>query len=461
MPGMSFVTKFEKNSMRKSYRTSIPLQVVIEGHTYNAIDWSLTGLALSSLHKQLSVGQLIDATLVLAMHEAHISIPVTLHHEYTEDGRSGFSFVDLSEKNKNVLRRFIEMVIEGSVDRVDDIVAIYEEPKIDTPIQTPVTLQDEEAQALSVSFRRTAFKYLLFALFVLMIFGALFFYNLRYTYKGSGIVAGNDLKIYTSVNALVEKIYVHEGDQVEKGMPLVDLNNKEIAYKLALLEVEKKRKIKRYDNEKESVSTELNKHKNLIKLFSQKVAKKRNYYYNLKKDYAAHLITKKVLTDAENAYMEAKLQLQKLKMQPLEPSALTEKNLALEIEDINVKIDYLKNQLSLYRISAPLSAKVYEIYVTEGQEATKNNPLMLLWTKDEPYIEASVPTKYLSDISVGTKVDILDKYKNRLFEGEVYKTGNLHEETQSEAFTVYIKPKDLSYSLRPHQRVQLLFKRDI
>lgn len=457
---MSFVTKFENNSMRKSYRTTIPLQVIVEGHTYSAIDWSLTGLALPELQTKLPVGKHIDATLVLSLHEAVISLPVKLLHEYTENGRSGFSFVDLSEKNRSVLRRFIEMAIEGSIDRVDDIIAIYEEPKIETPIQTPVTLQDEEVRTLTTSFRRTAGKYLLFALFVFTVVGILFFYNLRYSYKGSGIVAGNDVKIYTSVNALVDKIYVHEGDQVQKGKPLVDLNDETIAYKLALLEVEKNRKIKLFNAEKEKTAAELAKRKDMIALLTQKVAKKRVYYNNLKKDFNARLITKKALTEAENAYMEAKLQLQKLKMQSSDQSESSAKNFALEIEDIDVKIDYLKKQLTLYRIVAPVDAKVYEVYVTEGQEATKNNPLMLLWTKDTPYIEATVPTKYLSDITTGTKVDIVDSYQNRLFEGEVYKTGNLHEKLQSDVFTVYVKPKDLSYSLKPHQRVQLLFKRD-
>ncbi len=458
---MSLVTRFEKNSMRRSYRTSIPLQVVLEGDTYNAIDWSLTGVALANIDKVYLPGEEVKAVLILPLYEATLTFPVTLLHEYTEEGRSGFSFVDLGEKNRNILRRFIELAIEGKVDRVDDIIAIYEEPQIDTPIQTPVTLQEDEAHALKNSFLRSAARYILFALFVAALAGVLLFYNFRYSYEGSGTVAGNELKIYPNVNAVVEKLFVKEGDRVTKETPLVTLDSSAITYKIALLEVEKKRKTEALLREQKSLRQKESGQTKLMEILRQKFTASATAYQNARKQYAAHLITKPELMHAENLFLDAKLQLEKLRaLQKEELKKFDTETAGNTTEDIDVKLAYLKKRLSFYNIAAPSDAKVYEIYVTEGEEASKSRPLMMLWTADKPYIVAHVPNRYLSDIVKGTEVDIIDRNSNTTLHGKVYKTGSTEERgLQSDTFAVYIDPENLKQPLAPYQRVELLFKR--
>ncbi len=460
---MSLVTQFENNSMRKSYRTSLPLKVILNGEQFNAIDWSLTGLALKDLPFELEPGEKIKAVLILPMYEATLSLPVLLLHEYTEKGRSGFSFVDLSSKNKNVLRRFIELAISGKIDRVDDIIAVYEEPQIETPIQTPVLLQEDEAQALKSSFLRTSVRYILFAFVVFGLLGLLLFYNMRYTYEGSGIVTGNDLKIYPHIGGIVEKLYVKEHDIVKEGAPLAQIDSSKIEYRLALLEVAKKREKNLIAHEVKRLQKSEKQHTALLKIAKRKVTRTYNAYQNAKAQYASRLITASTLLALENAYIDAKLSLEKIKTmqeKSIEKEPDNTKN-GLQIDEINVKSDYLKKQLALYHVSAPADGEVYEIYVREGEEAVKSRPLLLLWTEDEAYIVANVPNSHFSDIAVGTKVDIVDRNENITFHGEVYKTGNIDESLlQNDTFSVYIRPEKTTYRLKPHQRVELLFKRE-
>jgi membrane fusion protein (multidrug efflux system) len=460
---MSLITQFENNSMRKSYRTSLPLKVVLNGEHFNAIDWSLTGLALKDLPFTLEPGEKIKALLILPMYEATLSLPVMLLHEYTEKGRSGFSFIDLSSKNKNVMRRFIELAISGKIDRVDDIIAVYEEPHIETPIQTPVILQEDEAQALKVSFLRTSVKYILFAFVIFGLLGLLLFYNMRYTYEGSGIVKGNDLKIYPHVGGMVEKLYVKEHDIVKEGAPLVQIDSSKIEYRLALLEVAKERERNVIAHETKRLQKSEKQHTALLKIAKRKVARTYNAYKNAKAQYASRLITASTLLASENAYIDAKLSLEKIKaMQEMNSEKEPENpKSGLQLDEINVKSDYLKKQLALYHISAPVDGEVYEIYVREGEEAAKSRPLLLLWTADEAYIVANIPNSHFSDISVGTKVDIVDRNENSTFHGKVYKTGNINESfPQNDTFMVYIKPEKTAHRLKPHQRVELLFKRE-
>ncbi|RUM68841.1 MAG: hypothetical protein DSZ05_00440 [Sulfurospirillum sp.] len=460
---MSLVTRFEQNSLRKSYRTTIPLQVAIEGTIYHAIDWSLTGLALTSSELKTVPGNEIEAQLILPIHDARLSLPVTLYHEYTQEDRHGFSFSGLSEKHKNVLRRFIEMAIEGKIDRVDDIVAIYEEPEIATPIQTPVTLHEEEVHALKRSFFRTSARYLLFMVAVLALLGLLLFYNLRYLYEGSGVVSGNDLMVYPPVSAIVEKLYVHEGEKVMPGVPLVQLDSSDVSYKLALQEVERKRKVELFRQREALLKEKRQMRERMIRLAKQRVSVTSASYRNAKAQYDRQLITKSTLQKAKSVWLDARQNLEKVKLlsSGSDESNDTALQNALELEKAGVKLEYLKKQLPLYHIVAPAKGTVYEIYVQEGQEATKSNPLLLLWTEQAPYITASVPVKYLSDIVMGTEVEIIDKNENVTLHGKVYKTGSLGDTAaQSDTFTVYIRPQQPALYLKPHQRVQLLFKRD-
>ena len=459
---MQVISHFAKNSMRKSYRTSIPLSVVIDKRTYHALDWSLTGIALKNPDIGIKPGETLKAALVLQMKEATVSIPVTFRLEYSEAERYGFSFLDLSDTNKTVLRRFIELAIEGKINNTDDIIAIYEEPQVATPVQSPVTLHEEDAKVLKASFMRASFKYLLFTAAVFALLGGLLFFNLRYSYEGSGIVAGNDLKIYSSVNAIVEKLYVKEGDTINKGTPLAELDSSEVTYKLALLEAEKKKKIAKFEQEKLYFQKSLPDNKRVISLLKQKVARTKAALRSARIQYAEHLITMRTLSDLENSYLDAKMKLENTKMQKeiMQKRMHVKAPETLQTDDIDVKLEYLKRKLTYYRITAPLDAKVYEIYVSEGQEATRSNPIMLLWTKETPYIVADVPVKYLSDISLGTDVDIVDTLENRTFKGKVFKITNPDESVVEDTFRLFIKPDKSENKLKPHQRLQVLFKRD-
>ena len=88
---MHVISHYEKNLMRKSYRTSIPLRVVVDNTTCHALDWSLTGLALKDFTENFNPGDTFDASLVLQMEELALTIPVNLQYEYKE-GAFGFLF---------------------------------------------------------------------------------------------------------------------------------------------------------------------------------------------------------------------------------------------------------------------------------------------------------------------------------------------------------------------------------
>ena len=58
------------------------------------------------------------------MQDAKLEIPIKLQFKVKRDTSSGFEFVDLTEKNKRILREFLELSIEGRLDQTDGLLSI-------------------------------------------------------------------------------------------------------------------------------------------------------------------------------------------------------------------------------------------------------------------------------------------------------------------------------------------------
>ena len=130
----------ESNQMRRAHRVDIPLTVVIDKKAYRTKDWSMTGVGIENLDREMQKDEIISASLVLALQDARIEMPVSLQFKINRDNISGFEFHKIAEKNKRVLKEFLELSIEGRLNQTDNLISIYNEPIIDTPIKESVVL---------------------------------------------------------------------------------------------------------------------------------------------------------------------------------------------------------------------------------------------------------------------------------------------------------------------------------
>lgn len=459
---MHVISHYEKNSMRKSYRTSIPLRVVVDNTTYHALDWSLTGLALKDFTENFNPGDTFDASLVLQMEELALTIPVKLKYEYKEGERSGFSFHALSEKNRNVLRRFIELAIEGNIENVDNILAVYHEPKSMLASQPQLSLEKAEEEKLKRSFLRTSWRYLLFALLLFSLLSALLFYHFRYIYEGSGIVTGNDASVYPQRNAVVERLYVQRGSVVHKGDPLADLDSSDIHDQIELLQARKKKIERTYTEAYKRYKQTLPEQSTLFKLLEESLHEADKALQNAKAQFRAHLITRYDLEQAQKRYLQTKLKLENSKMQfkLLKQRYQHNKPLKPDTTDIDVKIAHLKKSLANYRILSSVSGKVFDIYATEGEMASQNRPLMTIWTAQTPLVQVEIPQRYMHDIVIGSEADIIDKSAQQHYLAKVVRVGIKPDSPDHDATLVWLSLDQNHTKLQPFQRLDVLFKRD-
>jgi len=446
--------KFEQNSRRRAHRCKIPLHVSIDRINYETIDWSLTGLSIKNNNSlNLNIGDTIKAFISLPMPQATLSIIVDVKLIYKNSDRLGFSYENLSYHNKKVLRRYLEMAIDGSDYDLQNLFVLYQEPQINTPINTSVKLEEQESDHLDKEFKKLSWKILLLFFLLFSSLAGLLYYNLKYSYKGMGVVKGNDYSLYAQKRAKIDKIYVKEGDEVRKGSPLVQLDTSMIMYKIKLLESEKNRVIRLINELGENGTVDNS--KRYLKTLKDKVASKRRLYLDAKKQFKEKLITAMEFQKIKDDYLDSKIKLAK----SISENGTRALSKDIDTSDLDIKLAYAKNELKLSRIVSIDDARVYEIYKKEGEIADVHHPIMSLWTHNKPHIEIDVPNDKLSQISKDTKVEVIDPYTKKYIKAKIYKIGTVDEENDLKSATIYLRIDDSFKSLKPHQRVHIFFRR--
>jgi multidrug resistance efflux pump len=466
---MSLQLQYEKNSMRKSHRIEIPLKVYIQNNIYNVIDWSMTGLSISTKANSFIVDDFYDAVLLLGLKDATISIKIKLKCVYGKENRYGYEFNELSDKNRKMLRRYLEFYLDGKWDDMDELIGVYSEPDIGTALKEPVKLNDLEKSSLQKSFLRKSLSAVVFSFLLLLLIGATLFYNLRYTYEGVGIVEGNYKNIYAKHKGVLEKIYVKTGDRVKKDDILADINSEKILQQIKLLETIKKTKLKKIEADflyQNATTAPQQDNSELLNLKKQMVNEAYKNYQNAKIQFNNHLITKTELLYFKNKFLESKesyaLYKEKSTNQKNSPALVPK---IYNIEETNLKIKNKKRLLEEYRIFSPQDGKVYEITAEVSDFISRDKPLLVLWTDNKPKIIASLEDKEAINIKIGSSVEIIDSLGEYKFKGIVKhitnKVLNMDIKTEGVSNLVYveIEPEDKSKVLPPKSVVKVLFKR--
>ncbi len=467
---MSLQLHYEKNSMRKSYRTQIPLKVYLDNNMFDTYDWSLRGLSIKSNKSDFKEQNFYDAVLVLDLSEANISLKVKLKLIYKKDDKFGFEFDKLSNKNSKLLRRYLELHLDGKLDQVDSLMAVYEEPEIAMVISEPIKLNDDEKKTLKKSFLRKSVKSIVFSLFLLGSIGAILYHNLQYQFKIVGTVEGNYKNIYSKNDGTVENIYIKIGDKISKNDILVDLNSEETLYELKILETiwdAKNREKKAQEVFQKRVVVEDD--KKVLHLKKQLVNESYIDFQNAKMQFKNRLITKVDMQDIKRVYLSEKQQyeLYKKQVKNHKNANILPPEKIVNIEATELKIADKKKHLERLRTFSPIDATIFSINAEVGDNINKKEPLLTLWTHQVPQIICTLDADKAIDIEVGSEVEIVDTKEKKRFKGIVKSISNLAYDKElnrasskdASKILVVIQPDIGTRVLQPHSIVKVLFKR--
>lgn len=439
---------YEPNSKRKAHRVQVPLTVLVEGERCQTADWSMTGVGLIGLKRDFRPDEEVQASLILPLAEAKIELPVTLHFKNERKSVNGekikgFAFAHISERNKKVLKEFLEHAIEGKLDHTDTLLDIYREPVINSPLQAPVVLADEEHEKLKKSFHRRSMLFLVSALLLFLTVGGTIFYNMRYLHETVGTVTGNVLPIHAPVAGKVAKVTVKEGQSVTPGTLLFLLDDTLIRQKIASLqarleEVQKAITLTQPNERTVSQPSHLSPDVPMpaeIPLLREKLMQQEQALADAKVLFQKHLIDNTALQalqdqrDKTSAKLQTLLQRYHLARQRLSVSLPVKKpdptRLLGTITNLKLKIADAKRDLENRRIYSPAGGQIYALNIKPGEWITPSRAVMAIQTPARPFILCQVPSQVASDLKIGIPVEFYSPSLQQKFKGTVKAIGEL------------------------------------
>ena len=225
-------------------------------------------------------------------------------------------------------------------------------------------------------------------------------------------------KIGPKISGTIETVYVDEGDTVQKGQPLVQLDQKNML--IAVRQGQAAVRVAEAQLKEAEVKGE-----NLKK----------------EKERLAHLLTKNVISqqkydDIDTAYSMALTGMEVIRAQILS----SRENLAMA-----------EQKLSDTVIIAPFSGLIVKRFINQGEfvSTMPPSPLFLMMNIDKVKTEIGLPEVHIARIHIGNPVDItVDTYPGSIFKGTV-STINPMVDPVSRAFTVKVGISNKDHRLKP------------
>ncbi len=251
--------------------------------------------------------------------------------------------------------------------------------------------------------------------------------NISESVYASGIVKSKDqYQVVASVNGIIKKILVTEGDVVKKGDPLVIILNE-----TSKLNADNARLTADYS----ALSTNMDKLNELkvnLDLAKSKVANDSLLMVRQQNLWSQQIGTRIDLEQKELAYKNSKTAYEAaiyryndLKKQLQFAALQSQKNVEISksIED-----DYI--------IRSEIDGRVYSVLKENGEIITTQNPVAVIGSANEFITELQVDEYDIAKIKLGQKVLLsFDSYKGQVFEATISKINPLMNE-RSKSFTI-------------------------
>lgn len=221
---MTVAVKHQAPSQRKNYRVSVPINISLKGQVYRTIDWSVTGFKLAKFKEDsLEVGQSIGINVYIPFQGFNVGFrtQARIVRIDTEHNTLAGELTNLNEREKEVLKLFVDSIIKGEMEEVDGIIR-----RLDIPV-TPISLTPEKAVTPAQQKEEAKRRYigsivygaLGLALTTLLL--AVAYTNIFQMEVDTAILHAPTDKLISPATGDVAKIDVYENDPVKKGDSII------------------------------------------------------------------------------------------------------------------------------------------------------------------------------------------------------------------------------------------------
>lgn len=251
--------------------------------------------------------------------------------------------------------------------------------------------------------------------------------NISESVYASGIIKSkNQYQVFSTVNGLIQQLFVTEGDIVKKGDPLIRVLNE-----TSKLNTENARLAAEYADVNANMD-KLNELKATIDLAKSKMMNDSSLLLRQRDLWSKQIGTRNELEQRElayensrTAYNAARFKYNDLKKQLNFSAQQSQKN--LQISNTITKD---------YTIKSETDGKVYSVLKEQGEMLNTQSPVAIIGDANEFLLELQVDEYDIAKIKLTQKVLLnLDSYKGQAFEATVTKIDPIMNE-RSRSFTV-------------------------
>ena len=422
----------EANMPRKAMRVAIPLFVEIDGRTHAARDWSTTGVGLSDLALIPTPGDVVHARLSFPMLESTLLIPVQLVYRSVHDGVHGFEFHDLSQRNRRILRHYIELSLDGKLGDVEDIVAAAALPVGDAPLQAPLML-GAPAEASAGSRRTRLVGSALAGLAVLAAAAGIGYYNLTYQLEGTGFVSGSITRVTANNDGQLGRMLVEPGTRVEPNTPLFAVENPNLRNEIEAMEQQLgvvASQQARLAGARRSAEA------GLLQTLRRDMSTREGELANARKLYESGVITQRDMLLVANQVQDTRVNY----LRQVADGATRTQTLDNSDEVARLRMDLASKKMLLARqeaervVRSPVRGRVYTVDRQPGEFVSARDPVVLLEADVTPSVLWRMPNEDALKLRLGMPATVYVPFEDRKYEARVSAVG-LSAATASAAVT--------------------------
>ncbi len=468
----------EPPSQRRHYRLAVPVQIVIDGETYQTENWSIGGFLIMNFRGISNAGQIHHGHVQILFGDFRIGFETDFRVvRFNPQSRAlAAEFTHLHERHRELLKYFSERLIGGEMTAVDETIK-----RIDIPV-TPVSDLPDTAVDQGGPPRRRILRTLSFSMVYLFIGALLTYYIGETLYRNifkvrvdMAAIVTPERTVTAPIDGVVDEIYYQEGDEVGKKQPLLHLRNHQVleSIELAKIKIQEAQAALEANREKlEAQRRKLESYKRIgmdkLKIADAKVAVLREKLQlaekrlaRLEKLKASGTVSAErydrtvsevvgLKADLNIAISELRISQQavdetdtgrfytnhRLEGEVAElTSAVREAEQRVALEQDRLRV--LQGRLQRLVVLSPVAGRITTIYPKRHQPLEKGDPILVIEQDGTRSVEAFTTAKDLEHLYIGQAAQVIVNGEQRFYDATVTRIErNLLQEIQPNPATL-------------------------
>jgi len=257
---------------------------------------------------------------------------------------------------------------------------------------------------------------------LIVIVGGVYWYKdyTSYIRTDDAVVASDNITVSPKIMGRISKIYVEEGDSVNQGQLLAELDSIDLlAQKQQVIALKSQTQANKEQSQAKLQYDEKN-----IKILQIGLEKSKEDFDRAKTQYKGGVITKEQYDHMQKAQETAQAQLEAAKAQIL-VSKTTIKSAEASVTAAQAQIGVITTQLSNTRLYAPVKGLVAKRWLLPGDIAQPSQAIYTINNNNKFWILVFLEETKMENLHNGQKALIaLDTYPDVVFTGKIFTMGS-------------------------------------